>query len=77
MRVAEEMGLPGELWGMCVELGEMYQEQGDESQADQTFARPAGIIHALAGTLQDHQQRTTFLSTLLVQRVLEHVRYFE
>ena len=76
-RVAEEMGLPGELWVMCVELGELYQKQGDESQVDQTFARAARIIRTLAGTLQDHQQRTTFLSAPLVQRVLEHVRGLE
>src|SRR5215471_2223490 len=37
-RVAEEVGLPGELWSICVELGGMYQKQGDESQADRTFA---------------------------------------
>jgi DNA-binding SARP family transcriptional activator/predicted ATPase len=76
-RVAEEVGLPGELWSMCVDLGEMYQKQGDESQADQTFARAAGIIHSLAAALQDHQQRSTFLSAPLVQRVLEHVRGLE
>jgi hypothetical protein len=35
-RVAEEVGLPGELWSICVELGEMYQKQGDESQVDRT-----------------------------------------
>src|SRR5215813_12368209 len=46
-RVAEEVGLPGELWSICVELGGMYQKQGDESQADRTFARAAEIIQAL------------------------------
>jgi tetratricopeptide (TPR) repeat protein len=74
-RVAEEVGLPGELWSMCVELGEMYQKQGDESQADLTFARAAEIIQALADTIVDQQQHTSFLSAPLVKRVLEHVRF--
>jgi DNA-binding SARP family transcriptional activator/predicted ATPase len=76
-RCAEEVGLPGELWSLCVELGEMYQKQGDESQADRTFARSAEIIHALAGTMEDQQQRTTFLSAQVVKRVLEHARFLE
>src|SRR6266516_39479 len=38
-RCAEEVGLPGELWLMYVELGEMYRKQGDESQTDRAFAR--------------------------------------
>ena len=74
-RVAEEMGVPGELWSMCVELGELYQKQGAESQADRTFARTAEIIQALAGTMEDHQQRTAFLSAPVVKRVLEHARF--
>src|SRR6266699_2409463 len=76
-RVAEEVGLPGELWLICVELGEIYQKQGDESQADQTFARAAEIIRSLADTIEDHQQRTSFLSAPVVKRVLEHVRFLE
>jgi tetratricopeptide (TPR) repeat protein len=74
-RLAEEMGMPGELWSMCVELGEMYRKQGDESQADRTFARAAGIIQALAGTMGDQQQRTSFLSAPVVKHVLEHVQF--
>jgi predicted ATPase/DNA-binding SARP family transcriptional activator len=76
-RVAEEVGLPGELWSICVELGEIYQKQGDESRADHIFARAAEIIHSLADTIEDQQQRTTFLSAPVVKRVLKHVRFLE
>jgi predicted ATPase/DNA-binding SARP family transcriptional activator len=76
-RVAEEVGLPGELWSICVELGEIYQKQGDEGRADRTFARAAKILHSLADTMEDHQQRTSFLSAPMVKRVLEHVRFLE
>jgi tetratricopeptide (TPR) repeat protein len=75
VRCAEEVGVPAELWSMCVELGEMYQKQGDESQSDRTFARAAAIIQALAGTIEDQQQRTAFLSAPVVKRVLEQVRF--
>ena len=74
-RCAEEVGLPGELWSICVELGELYQKQGDESQAIQTFARAAEILRSLADTMEDQQQRTSFLSAPVVKRVLEHVRF--
>jgi predicted ATPase/DNA-binding SARP family transcriptional activator len=75
--VAEEVGIPGELWSMYVELGEMYQKQGDENQADCTFARAAEIIQALAGTMEDHQQRAAFLSAPVAKRVLEHMQFLE
>jgi tetratricopeptide (TPR) repeat protein len=74
---AAEMGLPGELWSLCVELGEMYRKQGNERKANRTFARAAEILHSLADTMEDQQQRTSFLSAPVVQRVLEHVRFLE
>lgn len=74
---AEEVGLAGELWSMYVELGEMYQQQGNESQAEHTFARAAEIIQMLADTMEDLQQRTTFLSAPVVKRVLDHGRFLQ
>jgi tetratricopeptide (TPR) repeat protein len=73
VHVAEEVGLPGELWSTCVELGELYQRQDDESQAAQASARAAQIIRSLADTMEDQQQRTTFLSAPVVKHVLEQV----
>lgn len=55
----------------------MYQKQGDESQADQTFSRAAEILPSLTNTMEDYQQRTSFLSAPLVKHVLEHVRFLE
>jgi predicted ATPase/DNA-binding SARP family transcriptional activator len=74
-RVAEEVGVPGELWSICVELGEMYRKQGDEHQANRTFTRAAEILHSLADTMEDQQQRTSFLSAPVVKRVVEHVQF--
>jgi len=53
----------------------MYQKQGDERQANQTFARAAEIIQSLANKMEDEQQCTTFLSARLVQHTLERVRF--
>ena len=75
MGFAEEVELPGELWSICVELGEMYRKQGNERQANRTFARAAEILHTLADTMEDHQQRTSFLSVPVVKHVLEHVQF--
>ena len=75
VRCAEEVEILGELWSMCVELGEMYQKQGDVSQANRTFTRAAEILHSLADTIEDQQQRTTFLSAPVVKRVVEHVQF--
>ena len=74
-RVAEEVGVLGELWSICVELGEMYRKQGNERQANRTFARAAEILHSLADTMEDQQQRTSFLSAPVVKHVLEHVQF--
>ncbi len=74
-QLAEEMGLPGEMWSMWVALGEMYQKQGDEREANQTFARAAEIIQSLAKKMEDEQLRTTFLSARLVQHTLERARF--
>lgn len=74
-RVAEEVGVPGELWSICVELGEMYRKQGDERQANRIFTRAAEILHSLADTMEDQQQRISFLSAPVVKRVVEHVQF--
>jgi predicted ATPase/DNA-binding SARP family transcriptional activator len=76
-RLAEGIGLPGELWQLLAALGELYQSCKNESQAQQACARAAQVVQSLADRMEDEQQRTTFLSAQLVQRVLERVRFSE
>jgi hypothetical protein len=40
-QLAEEIGLPGELWQLLVALGELYQSSKNESQAQQALAHAA------------------------------------
>lgn len=70
--LAEQLGLPGELWQVLAVLGELYQSCKSESQAQQAFARAAQVVQSLADRIEDEQQRTTFLSAQQVRAVLAH-----
>jgi DNA-binding SARP family transcriptional activator/predicted ATPase len=70
--LAEQLGLPGELWQILAALGELYQSCKNESQAQQAFARAAQVVQSLAGRMEDEQHRTTFLSAQQVRTVLAH-----
>ncbi|GAC1349171.1 MAG: hypothetical protein NVSMB27_19780 [Ktedonobacteraceae bacterium] len=69
--LAEEIGLPGELWPIQAVLGELYQRHGDENQASQAFARAVEIVESLAAKIADEQQRATFLSAQPVQQIFQ------
>jgi tetratricopeptide (TPR) repeat protein len=70
-KLAEEIGLPGELWSILAAQGELRLKQGDESKARQTFARAAEILQSLAHRIEDTQQRAAFLSAELARYVIE------
>ncbi len=72
VQLAEEIGLPGELWQILAVLGELYQSCENESQAQQAFTRAAQVVQSLADRMEDEQQRTIFLSSQQVQAVLAH-----
>jgi DNA-binding SARP family transcriptional activator len=69
--LANEIGLPGELWQIEVALGEVYTSRGEMKQASQTFARAGAIVQGLAAKMEDEELRTNFLAAPAVQRVLE------
>ncbi|HEY6542748.1 MAG TPA: AAA family ATPase, partial [Ktedonobacteraceae bacterium] len=70
-RLAEEIGLPGELWSIRAALGEWYLKQGDEQQAHDNFIEAATIVHMLADALENEKHRVGFLASPLVRRMLE------
>jgi hypothetical protein len=72
--LANEIGLPGELWQIEVALGEVYTSCGEMEQAYQTFVRAVAIVQGLAEKMKDEELRTNFLATPAVQRVLERGR---
>jgi tetratricopeptide (TPR) repeat protein len=68
--LAEEMGLPGELWQIRAALGELHEEQGEHEEARGAFHRTAEVIEALAGKIENEELREDFLSAPQVRRLL-------
>jgi hypothetical protein len=60
--LAEEIGLPGELWQIYTALGELYRMRGAETQAQALRSRAATILRTLAGSLHDEHLREDFLA---------------
>ncbi len=69
--LAQEIGLPGELWQIRAALGELYEERGDEERARDAFTRAAQTLRSLAGRIDDPTLQASFLGAPRVRRVLE------
>ena len=69
--LAEEIGLPGELWQIEASLGELHGELDDRDEAHRSYSRAAKIVRRLAGGIQDRELRQRFLSATPVQSVLD------
>jgi tetratricopeptide (TPR) repeat protein len=70
--LAEEIGLPGELWKIRVKIGELHERRGEAEQAREAFARAAQILKNLAARIGDAGLREGFLAAPRVRSVLEH-----
>lgn len=70
--LAEEIGLPGELWPIQDALGDLYLTLGETEQAHAAFKWAATIVQKLADALASDEQRANFLESPLVQRVLDN-----
>ncbi|CAA9455735.1 MAG: hypothetical protein AVDCRST_MAG58-1447 [uncultured Rubrobacteraceae bacterium] len=70
--LAEEIGLPGELWQMRAKIGELLERRGEVGEAHQAFSRAAQILKDLAARIKDEGLREGFLAAPRVRRVLEH-----
>lgn len=69
--LAEEIGLPGELWQIGASLGELHGELGDGTEARRSRSRAAVIVRRLADGIGDRELRRRFLSATPVQTVLD------
>jgi tetratricopeptide (TPR) repeat protein len=69
--LAEEIGLPGELWQIQAEIGELRAERGEAREAQQAFLQAAELAQLLAQKIADQNMRERFLSASQVRRVLE------
>jgi tetratricopeptide (TPR) repeat protein len=68
--LAEEIGLPGELWQMRAKIGELHERRGEVGEAWQAFSRAAQTLRMLAQKIEDEELRELFLSAPRVHRVL-------
>ncbi len=69
--MAEEIGLPGELWQIWAARGELHEQRGESEEAHGAFSRAAGIVERLAGEIEDEALKEGFLSAPQLRRVLE------
>ncbi len=72
--LANEIGLPGDLWQIQGALGEAYNSCGEREQEYQAFARAAAVVRELAEKMSDEALRTHFLAQPALRRVLERVQ---
>jgi tetratricopeptide (TPR) repeat protein len=68
--LAEQIGLPGELWQIRAEIGELYEWREEIGEARAAYSRAAQILRMLARKIGDEKLRESFLSAPQVRRVL-------
>jgi len=69
--LAQEMGLPGELWQITAALGELYEERGDEERARDAFTQAAQILRSLAERIDNPSLQASFLGAPRVRHMLQ------
>lgn len=69
-KLAEEMGLPGELWLIWAALADLYLKQGEHEQAFHAYSEAARLVSKLAATIREDERRKTYLSSPLVEQAL-------
>jgi tetratricopeptide (TPR) repeat protein len=67
--LAEEIGLPGELWSIQAALADLYLLPGDTQQADSALKQAATLVQKLADNIENDEQKANFLASPLVRRV--------
>jgi tetratricopeptide (TPR) repeat protein len=69
--LAQEIGLPGELWQIWAAIGEVYEQREEPEEASDAFSRAVQIVERLAGAIEDEALKQSFLSAPQLRHVLE------
>jgi tetratricopeptide (TPR) repeat protein len=69
--LAEEIGLPGELWHIQTALAGLYQSRGEQVLAGQFCSQAAAVVHELTAMIEDEALRTGFLAAPRVRHILD------
>jgi len=70
--IARALGVRPVHWRICIALGNLYQAQGRNTEAEQAFAAARTLIEELAATIADEPLRDNFLQ--LATAMLPHSR---
>ena len=70
LTLAEKIGLPGELWQIQSNIGELHERRGEAEEAREAFSGAAQTLRMLAQKIEDEELRERFLSAPRVRRVL-------
>ena len=65
--LAEEIGLPGELWQILADLGALYQAWGEQGLAERAWAEADLVIQQLARNIEDRALRSSLLAAVSFQ----------
>jgi hypothetical protein len=68
--LAEEIGLPGELWQIQSRIGGLHERRGETGEARAAFSRAVQNLRMLAEKIGDDKLRKGFLAAPQVRRVL-------
>ncbi|MFL5586484.1 MAG: ATP-binding protein [Ktedonobacteraceae bacterium] len=74
VRLAADIGLPGEQWQIQALLGRLYKAIGQQVQAQTAYGEAATIILGLAEGISDEALRTNFLAGPQIQPVLQQAQ---
>ena len=69
--LADEIGLPGELWQIRSTLAELHEEYRDRKEALRLYSLAAQAIRTLAEKIENDELRSGFLAAAPIQQVLE------
>jgi tetratricopeptide (TPR) repeat protein len=69
--LAQEMGLPGELWQIWAAIGELYEQREEPEEASDASSRAVQIVERLAGEIEGEVLTENFVSAPQLRRVLE------
>jgi hypothetical protein len=69
--LAEEIGLPGELWQIWAAIAEICERRSEPEDAGDAFSRAAAIVERLAGEIEDEVLKDGFLLAPQLRRVME------
>jgi tetratricopeptide (TPR) repeat protein len=68
--LAQQIGLPGELWSLEIERAELFAQSGDQLEANRSRAHAVEIAHTLVDDITDERTRSRFLENVQAQHVV-------